>query len=253
MSQQQVVQDHEEHRKEIVMCAYAARDSNYSIQEWAERVSGIDCTSKELKTDEEYEVEISWDSNGVRTDTCSIFKPHIEKGELADKVKREIKNCDQLTLNHKVEESYEYINSLSSVKYKLMRELFDELPDVISDGYHTHSERPRLGVYEVEKTEDGEESLGDKVVNVNIDGFEERRILKKENEREPGSMYESFGKVPSYQFTLKLEAPSEELMNEWTDEVIIKLHKILNKRNGVRSVRYTSCEVTTTKEGECFI
>lgn len=253
MSQQQVVQDHEEHRKEIVMCAYAPRDTKDNLREWASKISGIDCVTMETVIDESWKLIINWDDKGIRESKFGIRTFNIEKGELADEVKREIRKSNYMELEHNISETQKPINTLSTVKFDLMRYLFEELPNTISGGYLIETERPRLGAYEVEETEDDEESFGDKVINPSINGFEKRRILKKESEREPGSMYESFGKVPSYQFSLSLEAPSEELINAWTEEVIINLHKILNKRNGVRAVRYTSCEVTTKKEGECFI
>lgn len=255
MAQTEVVQDHQEHRKEIVMCAYGPSRVN-NIRKWVEEITGIDCTSKVQEVNESYQLVVDWDNAGFRQTSTLISERHIEKSDSG--VLKEIENCDHISIDHERNESTEFKNKLSTVKYNFLIQLFSELPEEISGGYRVRPRRNNpdelrtAAYYEVAEGDD-EIQYGKKVIDADPEGFDERRVLKKEADREPGQMYESIGQRPSFQFTLDLIAPNEEMMDTWTEEVIVQLHKILSKISGINQVRYTSCEVTTTKEGECFI
>lgn len=257
-TQQQVIQNAEEHRKEIVMCAYGPSGYNESIHNWATEVTGIDCISEKDVIEENYELSIRWDEKGIRKTEALIYNRYIEHNESRNReIINKLRKIDGVEVEHIRDERKEKVNKLNSVEIKFAKMLFSELPEEISGGYKLQSshsdELPHPSYYKVTEDEDGEEQYGEKAIGTRHESFDFRRVLKKEADREPGSMYETIGKAPSYQFQINLEAPNEETMDAWTEEVIVQLHKNLNKKDGVKKVRYTSCEVTTTKEGECFV
>lgn len=253
---QRVVQDAEEHRKEIVMCAYGPRGYNASIEQWVTDVTDIDCVKKETIVDDKYQATIHYDDGGFCQQSFTLNDHYMKNDELqGEDVLNELRNCDHIEVVYEVNKTREYVNKLSHANHEFLRKMFDQLPSSIQAGYELQPHRSgasRAGYYEVEE-EDGDKSYGNRVINATPNGFDQRRVLKKEVDREPGAMYESIGKVPSFQFQLILKAPDNETMTAWTDEVIVQLHKHLSRCTGVKKVRYTSCEVTTTKEGECFI
>lgn len=245
MSQTATKEPNQEFEKEVLMCGYAPDDYKDTVRKWAEELTEIDLTSQETATNENHYLTVDFDWGNDEFELSST----LNKDEL-EKLQDDVKNNTYVGFRREVINRDVFVNSLHSAQNKLLRELWNQLPDTITGGYEKdfyHSGKIKTSYWEFED----DESV-DKVISCLSKGIEKRRILKKEADREPGSMYETINEVPSFQFKIKMITSNEDYIDAWTEEVIVNLHKLLSKYDMIAKVRYTSCEESVTREGECF-
>lgn len=89
-------------------------------------------------------------------------------------------------------------------------------------------------------------------VSLGVPEFTTARVLSKEEKREDDDLYETIADWPCFSMQVTMEAPTEELIDAWTEDVIPDLHSSLAKMPEVGKVRYMDCTVTKEEEGECY-
>lgn len=227
--------------KEVVMVGYYD-EMSIDMDRFKTRVTGVDLESTEETVNETWEAifylsELSQQVSNARR-TLYLEEDVKDLRERAEEIGIE----NLVNVEHDLEVSEDKVNSERRAKKSLLAELFEELPeelppDLIKDG--------DWGKYK--------DSENRTIINVRRPDFDNRRVLAKESEREPGNMYETAVNCLSVEFKISMEANSQELIDKYTEEVIVSLHKALSSRDAIGKVRYTSCTTTEEKKGECFV
>lgn len=89
-------------------------------------------------------------------------------------------------------------------------------------------------------------------VSLRYPEYETSRVLAKEEKREDDDLYETVADWPCFSMQVIITAPTEELVEAWTEDVIPEIHKILAQMPSTGKVRYMDCTVTKEQEGECY-
>lgn len=226
--------------KEVTVVGYADEFNYSSIREWAGKVSGLDHTETDLTEDEYYKLTIRVGDEEV---TKQFREWQVDEEEV-----EEFKNAtadvpgEFVDFEHVHIEEETHTHSENGMAEVAMKEVVEQLPDEISGGMEKNEKW--LNRYE-------DDDSSNKVRFRRV-GFDKRRILAKETNRDNDDLYESVSKVPSLQIRIKMNANSEELIEQWTNEVISEFHKELAALPGVGKVRYMSCTTKKEQEGECY-
>lgn len=227
--------------KEVVMVGYYD-EMSIDMDRFKTRVTGVDLETTKTERDEIWEAVIDLsDILGGNSVVEHTFYLEDDKERAVERMKEE-GIWHLATVDHNITTEQSKVNSEYQAQKKLRKELFSDLPDELPPNLVKEA---KWGKYQTPE--------GSTKTRVKNPDFDKRRILAKESEREPGNMYETTVNCLSVSFEIKLKANSQELIDKYTDEVIVPLHKALAKRDGIGKVRYTSCTTKEEKHGECFM
>lgn len=99
------------------------------------------------------------------------------------------------------------------------------------------------------KFQDDRDMTKVKVHDDNI-GFE--RVLKPQDEREPGDRFKGDDEVMAVKFRFELGEADEELVDTWFKELVVPFMRELRKWDNIDNVEMADCETKTVQEGDCF-
>lgn len=238
------------YEKQVTVVAYSLdEDVNMSIREWAEKITGVDCTSFEYEEDVEYEIvfkDPETDEEAYST-TVSPWSSAEKKSikEASDRMSSEDLNVE---IKEKVEKKKAWENHTRSAARKLTGELLDGMQQELSGGLSLNEGRDRAWFH---IDEDGDVDL-DWYVKLRFDNFDRQRVLSKEENRESDDLYETLAERPCYTVRVDMRAPKSIRIDEWTDIVIPDLVRQLSRTPEVGKVRFMDCKKTTQQEGECY-
>jgi hypothetical protein len=227
--------------KEVNLIAYAVDDAPRSERKWIEQVTGVDVTSYETVTETNWEFEA--DFGGTFPIKHTLMSGNYDE----DKLKKEKKQLEQsdvdITLTKENSRSKKYRNSSSNAARQLLKDIREEFPQTLEGEFtrEVHGGKLRW-----------KDDVGNVTVSINKPRWDERRVLAKEEDRTGDSLYTSLTKRHSAQFSIQMEAESEEKLDNFTEEIVRTLHKVMSQQSGIGQVRYMECEIVTRKEGECY-
>lgn len=227
--------------KEVTIVAYSLdEDTETPIRQWAEKVTGIDCTSYEMVTEKEYELEIG-PEGGYNFSTS--LNPYGSKKEDVEKAKRELEKSGVENVRIKVESHREkkWEHSPNWAASQFTELLFNLLPGELEGSMTRHN----LGT----RWNDEQDRWG---VRMWSSDFTDMRVLSKEEKREDDDLYETMAERPCFSFTVKMKAPDESYIDTWTDQVVTECVKHLSRHPHIGKVRFMDCVTVTSQEGECY-
>lgn len=232
--------DNKVYEKEVTVVAYDDDLEFPGLREWAEEITGVDLTTLDTITQEWYNLVYDL---GMGEQTKSIQDYDYSKDRV-EEVKEQLKEAgvDSIRLEHHTEEEKKFANSLGKAARRYRTELAGELPDELFGGLELQSS---WGYWYSENDPDFHVKLAHKT-------FDEMRVLAKESERDSDDLYETMSEVPAFKLRVDMRAPSEKHIEEWTQQVVKNLHKLLAKNPGIGKVRYMACETATIESGECY-
>lgn len=236
--------------KEVTMVAYDA-DQNYSgTRSWSEKLAEdlgedhIDMSETEVR--EERKVEIVVDAGeGEEIFTISKYQ-YTEEG--LESMKDEV-GGNRVRVEDETKEEEVNLWDPSDVKSPLL----DYIATALDDEFTAAGEQFVVDDQWANRRKWHGEN--DSVLRIKTSfgqGFEEDRVLAKEDERESDDLYETMAAVPCFKFTIKMESGSHDVIDALSDGAVPKFHRSLSKLGGVGQVRYMACERQETKKGECY-
>lgn len=232
-----------EYQKEVVMLAYPAEGAGYTKREWADEMTPEDMHEKTTYEDENLKLSIDAGRNILGRE----WSAHRYEDSAIEELSDRLEDIDSISLNIVKETRSEFKHSLNSCTRAVIKDCISMLPDDIPLNHR--------GIEVLSRSEHSthwKDGKCDWKASVWDDGMGLERVLSKESEREDDDLYESIGEVPCMRTKIRFKAPREELIDEWTNTVVAGLHKELSGIPAIGRVRYTSCEVTETKAGECY-
>jgi len=228
-----------EFEKTVTMVGYDSDLDFPSIEEWAEQLTGEPCTEKSTSRNKKTYLVFDLGRGECRT---RLKDYNFENAKL-DELKESLNSVPEELL--RIEQETERVTNpaatLGDASSALLEELYQQCPDVLSGG---------VGRAKYLKKWQNDNSMWS--VKLSNSSFGQRRVLSKESERSSDDRYETMSEVPAFSFTVKIEAPTEEFIDLWTEEVIKSLHKAMSSHDDIGKVRYMSCTVTQEKRGECY-
>lgn len=233
-------EDDQKVEKDITVIAYPRESNQHNLREWLAQVT--DCPVDEYETTENTREKIVYDfgreEKEVNVSTLS-YKEEIfnqiegqtfESGEAEIRVERE-------TLRNRTAKI-----GKSSAARRFRNELLEGLSNEYLNGAYEQVHTNRW-----QHVDDPDLQL-----KVYGDGVEEQRVLAKEKDREGDDLYETMAEVPCLRLKVKMQADSEEAINELSEEFISELTRELSSNSYIGRVRYAECTVTTVREGDCY-
>jgi len=90
------------------------------------------------------------------------------------------------------------------------------------------------------------------VVRISSFGVDKQRILSKEVHRSADDMYQTLAEYPCLVLLIEMSSSTDGVFDTWNEEIITPIHKWLAGNPAISVVRYTECEVSETRKGECY-
>jgi|APHM01.1.fsa_nt_gi hypothetical protein len=240
-----------EYTKEVTMLAYPAEGKTFDKRGWADSLVDLDMREKNIETTTSRHVTFDIpEDNTSFTESLWRFdlgRDDEERAETMEKLKEDLGSSEYVSVEKETHKNSTFENSLGHASQVLLTSLRPHLPDELPLN-HEGEETMEISA--------GNVRWGglhyDWKVDVEPAGFYEKRVLAKETERQSDDLYETVGDIACVEFSIEMVAPRRNLIDGWTEDVISELHKALSKTEGIGRVRYTSCEVSQTKSGECY-
>jgi hypothetical protein len=227
--------------KEVNLIAYAVDNAPRSERKWVEQVTGVDVTSYETETETTWEMEA--DLGGTFPMTRTLTSSSYDEEEI-ERQKKELEKSDaDITLAQNKNQKKKYENSLSGAALELLKGIRKEFQQTLAEKFAREVYGGKLR---------WKDDVGNVAVSINKPNWDSRRVLAKEENRTSDSLYTSLTERHSAQFSIRIEAKSEDELDEFTEETVRTLHKVMSKQSGIGQVRYMECEIVTRKEGECY-
>lgn len=240
-----------EYKKEVTMLAYPAEGKTFDARGWADELTDLDMQAQSTRTKEKFHLSFTM-PDGIKDFEEDLWKWDLgnsdeEREETLQALKDDLSDSAMVDIDKHLSSTTTHDNSLGQASRVLISGLTSQLPNELPLNHE--------GEVTMEQSDDGLQWGGlhyDWKVEINPVGFAEKRVLAKESERESDDLYETAGDVACVEYKIEMVSPRRELIDGWTEDVITSLHKALAKRDGIGRVRYTSCEVSETKTGECY-
>jgi hypothetical protein len=232
------------YEKSVTIVGYAHDDDNsLPVNKWAEKVSGVGCTSTEKETNYEFTFEVQVEGRSLPkrlrkkplmesdAEACRVLMDELEDSELVE--------CEDNSRT-----SHVPINSPSVAATRFKKYIFHILQGELSHGLERRNHRQEW------KT-DPENPIV-KSVRLKSSDFKSMRVLSKEEKREDDDLYETLGERPCFSVEVEMEGHSEEELDDWTNEVVTEVVKLLSKHPEIGKTRFMDCTTETVQEGECY-
>lgn len=242
-----------EFKKTVNIVAYDADEDYPSIHEWAAELTGQPTNETYEDSMSEWYVIVDLGGTEIRKRIRSSNLPEVDFSEIEDyddwkeQKKNEIRDkfnsldSDMVRVEKETDTVTKRECSLPTSGRRFIGDLKEELPGELEGGLEWNNFHSSW-----------QQKDGDASVRLNSQGFDEKRILAKEAERESDDLYETLSKFPAYTLQVEMVTEEEERLDEWTNTVVTGIHKALANNPAVGKVRYMACEVQETRKGECY-
>lgn len=228
-----------EFEKTVTMVGYDSDLDFPSLEEWAEQLTGEPCTETTHEREEKTYLVYDLGFGEQRT----RLRDYNYDDEVLEEVKSKLNDLpgENVRIETVTKRSQRPSATLNHASKVMVESLFNQCVNTLSGGMEKQSNWTKWAA-----------DHGPWKVRLSGSSFEEQRVLAKESERSSDDRYETMSEVPTFTFVVTMKAPSEELIDLWTEEVIKQLHKLMSSHEDIGKVRYMSCTVTQEKAGECY-
>lgn len=232
-------QENQIHEKTVSIVAYDSDEEYSDLRKWAQEVTGLDTVSEEINVNEDWFIvfDFGWSEREKKLSATDY------QGKTITEAQEELKDNEYVSLEHRTETERKHKNSLASALRQFKQnDIVTGLPNNLSGGMELNAS---WGWWKTEEDDDW-------YVKIKTSSFDERRVLSKEEKRQSDDMYETIHSVPSLKFEVKMRSPNETRIEQWTDEVVAEMVKILSSNEAIGKVRFVGCTTRKEQEGECY-
>lgn len=227
--------------KEVNLVAYAAEGTPRNLRSWVEELTDVDVTTTERETKTKW--KLIADLGGSWEFERTLMGTQYDEDEVEEEKKKLEKSNSNVRLEKEKKTKENRINTLKQAGKELLKSVKNELPEEV-DGEFT---RQWGG-----STLKWQNEVGRTAAKISSANFDERRILAHESGRSSDDLYESMTESNSVQYTIELEAESDEMLDELTQDIVLGLKKSMSRMSGIGKTRHMECKTQITREGECY-